>query len=151
MCAAVLAFSVTACGENKDWETAASGTSSVENVSVDDLGIDYDSEEEQALTDEKVEAVVLSDIVKEWLGGYTMFIPGVNPEADYTYEDFVEKIGVGATTYNKYIYSNKYSETDRVLRQYTWIASDDEARKFAACFEERDGKWLLWGTGSVNL
>jgi len=108
-----------------------------EESTVSDYGIDFDSEEVQAMSEERAALEKLQETVQEWLDGATFFL-----DDSRTYGDFVGFIGCDATEYN----------FDGSARCYTWIADGADNSKLSVWFKENAaGNWCLYSTGSANL
>jgi len=105
--------------------------------------IDFTSTEMQPMSDERASKDKILEVVWDWLDGGTMFIVDMHDEAELTYGDFVEFIGVDASEYNFDSLSNR--------RVYTWIAEESDASKFAIWVDDRDGTWSLAASGAANL
>jgi len=136
------------CGDKKsDENDKENGNSSgaSDNPSYDGsstYGIDLVSSEVQQMSETRASKEKLTETVKEWLEGATMFPEG-SEMGKRTYKDFVDFIGCDATEY-------KYDES-YTARSYTWVAENADNSKLAVWFKEINGIWCLSFTGSANL
>jgi len=105
-------------------------------------GIDLASTELQQMSETRATQEKLTETVREWLEGATMFPEGTEM-GKRTYADFVDFIGCDATEYK---YDESYS-----ARLYTWISSESDNSKLSVWFKEINGIWSLSFTGSANL
>lgn len=121
---AFMVFPLAACGSDK---------------AESQFDIDYESSEVQKVSEERATAAVLTETAQVWLEGLNSFAG--TDLSKYTYQDFVEHIGVEASEYYN----------DSGSRVYTWIASDDESGMMAVWFSKGLTGWNLEMLGTTNL
>lgn len=122
-------FALTACGGTKESKDPIADVAETYNL-------DLTSSDVQEMSADRAESATLSSLVHDYFEDVTFF-SGTDKEK-LTYNDLKEQIGVDA--------SNYYLDGSRHV--FTWIASDDEVRKFAAWF---GAEGELYAIGSSNL
>ena len=139
-----MVFALAACGNKATTETSGeAGTESAATVDAfgeAKYGLNFESEDVQAMSDERATVEVLAETAKDWLGGATLHAYSSDKK---TYEDFVAHIGCDPTEY-QYDAKNGY-------RTFIWKAENDDTAWFSAFFLESDGAWELYTTSSANL
>ena len=135
----VMALSVVSCGDKKEENTAQNGETAVE-FDGSKYGLDLTSDKVQPMSEERATKEVLAETAKDWLGGTTMFAYSSDKK---TYAEFVEHIGCEPSEYQ---YNPKANQ-----RTFIWRSEGDDTAVFSATFEEVDGNWELYATGSANL
>ncbi|MDD6644617.1 MAG: hypothetical protein PUE67_00910 [Oscillospiraceae bacterium] len=129
MISIVMVFSFTACGGNDE----KGGSSDSGNA----YNLDMKSTEAQPMATERASADVLRETAQTYFGGMNYF-EGTE-QADYTYDDVKEHIGVDASEY-------KYDE-ERQAELYIWYVDGDDKAMLNVWFV--DGK--LNASGAMNL
>ena len=129
MISIVMVFSLTACGGNdKKDDSSDSGNT---------YNLDMKSTETQPMASERASAEVLSETAETYFGGLNYF-EGTE-QANYTYDDVKEHIGVEASVYC-------YDETMQA-GLYIWYVDGDDKASLNLWFV--DGK--LNACGAYNL
>ncbi|MGN0462511.1 MAG: hypothetical protein ACI4HZ_08715 [Ruminococcus sp.] len=129
MISIVMVFSFTACGgSDEKGDSSDSGNA---------YNLDMKSTEAQPMATERASAEVLRETAQTYFGGMNYF-EGTE-QADYTYDDVKEHIGVDASEY-------KYDETMQA-GLYIWYADGDDKAMLNVWFV--DGK--LNASGAINL
>lgn len=129
MISIVMAFSFTACDGNDE----KGGSSDSGNA----YNLDMKSTETQPMATERASVEVLSETAETYFGGLNYF-EGTE-QADYTYDDVKDHIGVEASAYC-------YDETMQA-GLYIWYADGDDTASLNVWFI--DGK--LNACGAYNL
>ena len=129
MISIVMAFSLAACDGNDE----KGGSSDSGNA----YNLDMKSTEAQPMATERASADVLRETAQTYFGGMNYF-EGTE-QADYTYDDVKEHIGVDASEY-------KYDE-ERQAELYIWYVDGDDKAMLNVWFV--DGK--LNASGAMNL
>jgi len=140
----VLCFALTACGGKKETpKDEPKAEPVVETKTVNDgssFGIDLMAEGSQKMSTEYASVDTLKKVRDEYLGGNTMFMYSNDTR---TYADFVEYIGVDASSYQYNAGKNE--------RTYIWNADGKDNSYFAAIFAEKDGSYVLYASSAANL
>lgn len=129
MISIVMVLTFTACGGNDE----KGGSSDSGNA----YNLDMKSTEAQPMATERASADVLRETAQTYFGGMNYF-EGTE-QADYTYDDVKEHIGVDASEY-------KYDE-ERQAELYIWYVDGDDKASLNVWFV--DGK--LNASGAMNL
>ncbi|MGN0477773.1 MAG: hypothetical protein ACI4HM_10615 [Ruminococcus sp.] len=129
MISIVMVFSFTACGGNDE----KGGSSDSGNA----YNLDMKSTETQPMATERASADVLRETAQTYFGGMNYF-EGTE-QANYTYDDVKEHIGVDASAYC-------YDDSSQA-ELYIWYADGDDKAMLNVWFV--DGK--LNACGAINL
>lgn len=129
MISIVMAFSFTACGGNDE----KGGSSDSGNA----YNLDMKSTETQPMSTKRASIEVLRETAQTYFGGMNYF-EGTE-QANYTYDDVKEHIGVDATMY-------RYDDTQQA-ELYVWYVDGDDKASLNVWFV--DGK--LNACGAYNL
>ena len=132
MISIVMAFSLAACGGNGG-NGDNGGTAETTNA----YNLDMKSTETQPMATERASAEVLRETAQTYFGGMNYF-EGTE-QANYTYDDVKEHIGVDASAYC-------YDETLKA-ELYIWYVDGDDKAMLNVWFV--DGK--LNASGAINI
>ena len=136
----IMALSVVSCGDKEKASEQGNNATAVVEFDGSKYGLDLTSDQVQPMSEQRATKEVLAETAKDWLGGTTMFAFSSDKK---TYAEFVEHIGCEPSEYQYNPSANQ--------RTFIWRAEDDSTAVFSATFEEVDGKWELYATGSANL